>query len=93
MTAKIRDYYAAETEHLLSFGTAPAQVAAQLGIQPASLARALHRERRHDLAAVIERVAILQRPPGTCATCGASTSKKRNTRCRTCAIHPIGVAA
>jgi hypothetical protein len=50
MVAKVRDYYAAEVEHLLGYGIQPADIAQRLGINGASLARALHRERRNDLA-------------------------------------------
>ena len=86
MVAKIRDYYVEEVEHLLSFGVSPDQICSKLSVQPASLARALHREGRHDLASPIERLRPPRRERGTCATCGAQTSEKRRTRCYPCGI-------
>lgn len=83
MTAKVRDYYAEETEHLLSSGSSPEQLCAQLGLHPASLARALYREGRDDLARKVQNVAPYHRQ-GKCDHCGANTSKPGRKRCRPC---------
>jgi hypothetical protein len=78
-----RDYYAEEVEHMLSMGSSPAQAAEQLGLHPASLARALYREGRDDLARPVQNVAAYHRQ-GKCEHCGANTSKPGRTRCRPC---------
>lgn len=46
---KVRDLYVEEVEALLGSDT-PDGIARRLGLKPASLARALQRERRNDLA-------------------------------------------
>lgn len=88
MSAKVRDYYAAETQRLLEAGTAPAAITARLGILPGSLGRALAREGRHDLARPFWREAesTRRRTPGSCS-CGATTARKSSTRCHACGIH------
>ena len=52
---KVRDMYADEAEHLLSFGTPVATVCKALGVAPGALARAMRRERRPELACPFER--------------------------------------
>ena len=58
---KIRDLYADEAEHLLSFGTPIPAVCKALHATPGTLARALYREHRPDLANQFERYAYHQR--------------------------------
>lgn len=84
MSAKIRDYYAEEVEFLTSLGVSRYDIAARFGIKPGSLARALARQGRHDLAAPFW--AINQRDPARWMLCACGTPCQRTSgRCAHCA--------
>lgn len=84
-----RDVVLEEVEHLLGFGDRPRRIAAQLGMQPEAIARALYRADRPDLARAFERIRGPRRtkrsprPTHPCPGCGGQASRNA-AQCRSC---------
>lgn len=83
------DEYLEEVEFLRSCGTSDAQIATRLGVQPGSVAKAVRRAGRPDLAAPFERLANAARPRGprdrkkVCPGCGGVCNAKSRA-CMAC---------
>lgn len=90
MSAKVRDYYAEEVEHLTSFGLHPEATAARIGVSVQTLARALYREQRPDLARPFERLHNQERARGRVCACGNRIGSHRAFRCHPCGIRARG---
>lgn len=75
---------AEEAEFLLSCGQSPHEICRSLGIKAGSVARAMERAGRQELAATFERVrrATLAHP---CVDCGGPVASPAAPRCRRCA--------
>jgi hypothetical protein len=58
---KTRHEKVEEVEDLMRWGSPPDQIARALRVTPASVARAMHREGRHDLAQPFDRLAWSRR--------------------------------
>ena len=85
----VRDAIAEDVEWMLSNGGTVPRILASLGRKPESVARALYRAGRSDLAAPFNREAdIARRHP--CADCDALVAHG-STRCKRCA--PIARSA
>jgi hypothetical protein len=81
MTA--RDIVLDEVEFMLDAGEAPASIAARLGLKPGSVARALYRVNRPDVAILFE-AARRATEGGRCVDCEAPVARRQSSRCRPC---------